>query len=61
MLNESNASKYVKNNLRNGGIAVLNVGGYNTGGVFVYKKDQDGRITKKHSGLNVIFQEDQKP
>jgi len=40
MLNESNATDYVKNNLKRGGIAVLNVGGVNNGKVYIYKKDQ---------------------
>jgi hypothetical protein len=61
MLSDKNATKYVKNNLKSGGIAVMNVGGYNNGAVFVYTKDKDGNIKKRHSGLNVIFQEDQKP
>ena len=39
MLNEKNAMKYVKNNLKKGGIAVMNVGGYNNGAVFIYRKD----------------------
>jgi hypothetical protein len=29
--------------------------------VFIFSKDQDGNIIKKHSGLNVIFSEDLKP
>jgi len=57
MLNESNANKYVKYNLKKGGIAVLNVGDNEMdGGVYIYKKDKDGNITKKHSGFQVIFQ-----
>ena len=57
MLNDFNADKYVKNNLRNKGVAVckikvrsplmwvLNVGG-NYAGVYIYKKDSNGKITK---------------
>ena len=61
MLNEDNANKYVKYNLKKGGIAVLNVGSWHNGAVFIFSKDQDGNIIKKHSGLNVIFSEDLKP
>jgi len=61
MLSEENALKYVKNNLNLNGVAVLNVGKDNNGAVYIFTKDKDGHIIKKHSGLNVIFSKDLKP
>ena len=61
MLNQSNANKYVQNNLKSNGIAVLNVGGRSTGCVYIYKKDKEGKVKTFKTRLCVIFQEDQKP
>merc|ERR1719373_119740 len=61
MMSKENAAIYVKNNLKNGGIAVLNVGGQNYGEVYIYRKSDQGNITAENSGLGVIFQEDASP
>ena len=55
MLNEDNANRYVKNNLKNGGVAVFNVGGVNLGGVYIYKKNKKGKITIHDPHLSVRF------
>ena len=59
MVNKSNADKYAKNNLENGGIAVLNVGenykGVEIGVVKILKKDTKGKITQLETSLKVVF------
>ena len=51
MLNNENAKKYVKYNLKKGGIAVLNIGDGRFGRVYVFKKDLKGKIYGKSSNL----------
>lgn len=61
MMSDQNATKYAQNNLKPGGIAVLNVGGANYGDVYIFRKGANGRVSKSASGMCVVFQEDAKP
>eukprot|EP00392_Amoebophrya_sp_AT5.2_P010457 g10519.t1 len=63
MMNAKNAEKYATENLKPGGIAVLNVGGdLYTGDVYVFRKPPDSdKVTVEPSGIGVIFQPDAKP
>ena len=60
MMNDRNATKYAENNLKEGGIAVLNVGGAYEGDVWIFEK-KNGRVGKRATGIGVIFQPDAKP
>ena len=60
MMSEENARKYCEKNLKNSGVAVLNVGEGNWGDVVVFKKDGSD-VKRQNTGINVIFQEDARP
>lgn len=61
MMSHGNAERYVRKNLKAGGLAVLNVGNRNIGDVVIYRKDASGGVTARNTGLQVIFQRDAKP
>ena len=61
MMNKQNAEKYCNENLKPGGIAVLNVGSINEGDVVIFRKGEDGQVGRRNSGIGVIFKHDAKP
>jgi len=62
MMAPSDAKRYVDQNLRCEGRAVLNVGrSANEGCVVVFLKDKDGNVTIEDPNLPVIFQADANP
>ncbi|CAD7953735.1 unnamed protein product [Amoebophrya sp. A25] len=63
MMNAANAEAYARENLKPGGIAVLNVGGdAYLGDVYIFRKDATtGKVTHTATDIGVIFQPDAKP